>query len=154
MQNLSLEYPTMKKYLEILNQLGVWRVFEIWSSTVILPFWLYRKDFAATLKYFDVKDDEKYNKVDQEIICKCVGLTTRKPWLMRDRRCLRQALLAMKFLRKANLNPIIHFGVDIKTMSNPSLSAHCWVELNDLPVMNDILENMIVVHSFPTPSQL
>lgn len=143
----------MNKYIQIINDLGFWRFFEIWSATITLPFWLYKKDFEATLKYFDVKNDVKFSNIDQVLICKCVGLTTRKPWLMRDRRCLRQSLLAMKFLRKANLAPTINFGVDINSMSSPSLSAHCWVEINNHPVMNDIMEDMIVVYSASTPSQ-
>jgi len=150
---MSLEYLVVNKYLKIINQLGFLLVFEIWLATITLPFWLYKKDFAATLKYFDVNSDDKFKNIDQTLIYNCIGLTTKKPWLMRDRRCLRQGLLAMRFLKKASFEPTIHFGVDMNTMSSPSLSAHCWVEINNIPVMNDILEDMIIVHSVSTPSQ-
>lgn len=150
---MCLEYLAVNKYFKIMNQLGFLRFFEIWFATITVPFWLYKKDFASTLKYFDVKSDQRFDNIDQALICNCIVITTRKPWLMRDRRCLRQGLLAMRFLKKASFEPTIHFGVDINTMSSPSLSAHCWVEIKNTPVMNDILEEMIIVHSVPTPIQ-
>ncbi|TIX47863.1 MAG: lasso peptide biosynthesis B2 protein, partial [Mesorhizobium sp.] len=60
--------------------------------------------------------------------------------------CLREGLLAHRFLRLAGFDPDLRFGVDPQSMHAPRLSAHCWVCLDGRPVVSDSLPGMVEIY--------
>ncbi|HEX6000466.1 MAG TPA: lasso peptide biosynthesis B2 protein, partial [Hyphomicrobiaceae bacterium] len=77
-----------------------------------------------------------------------VKRATRRPWLMRDRPCLRQGLLAMRFLRLAGYRPVLHFAIDRTSVSRDVLSAHCWVSLDGEVLLNPATPSMVEILSY------
>jgi Transglutaminase-like superfamily len=132
-------------------KLGVLPNLEILLIARILPLLLYKRDLNATLKTIDVGSDLKFENVLPDIIRDRVMSVTRRPWLMRNRRCLRQGILGMRYLRKAGYNPVLKFGIDTRSVSKEKIAAHCWVELNGKPLINDIMDHMVVIHTVPEP---
>lgn len=88
----------------------------------------------------------------KEQIVALVQSVTRRPWVMRDRRCLRQGFLAYWCLRSGGHKPVIHFGIDAGSLKTERVRAHCWVTIDDKPVMSDRLNNMETVFVFPSTS--
>jgi hypothetical protein len=70
--------------------------------------------------------------------------TTRRPIFMRDRPCLRQGILAYRFMAAAGFNAQLHFGVDRTTRAS-SLKAHCWLVHNGQIVLNPPDSTMVPV---------
>ena len=101
---------------------------------------------AGTTGYVELKPAE---------IVRAVVRATRRPWLMRDRRCLRQGVLAFHFLTLAGHRPVLHFGVVPSTMSMPRPRAHCWVSVQDFIILNPPMEPMveILAHDGPMAEQ-
>jgi hypothetical protein len=56
----------------------------------------------------------------------------RRPWRMRGRRCLRQGLLTLHFLRLAGLPAVLNFAVYCRPSAREK--AHCWVTLHGQPL--------------------
>lgn len=81
-----------------------------------------------------------------DYILKRVRRTVRRPWLMRDRRCLREGLLACRFLTAAGHAPELHFGVDRASAKTPHLQAHCWVVKDGAVVLNPPDPNMVPIY--------
>lgn len=98
------------------------------------------------LTYTQVPRDDAWTGVTAHDIAHWVLRATRKPWLMRDRRCLRQGLLGTRFMRMAGHDAELHFGVDQKSLSEPAVSAHCWVVVDGVSVLNDIHEGMVPIY--------
>ena len=76
-------------------------------------------------------------------IARQIRKAVRKPYLMRDRPCLREGLLLFRFLTIAGYRVTLHFGVDRTSIDKKTMSAHCWVVLKDqtyLPPDNTIVE--------------
>lgn len=78
-------------------------------------------------------------------ILRRVRTSCRRPWLMRDRRCLREGLLAWRFLLAAGYRPRLHFGVDRTSVGQPRLAAHCWLSLDGEVVLNPPLPSHVEV---------
>jgi hypothetical protein len=114
----------------------------------VLPLLARRRDLNALLALTRVGGGEPYRGLAPSLIVRRVRLTTRRPWLMRDRPCLRQGLLAMRFLRLAGYRPVLHFGVDRTTVTRNVLSAHCWVTLDDEVLFNPATPTMVEILSF------
>jgi hypothetical protein len=64
---------------------------------------------------------------------------------MRDRRCLREGLLAYRFLRSAGYSPDLVFGVDPRSLDGPKPDAHCWIRLDGRDVFNPPKQPMTIV---------
>ncbi|MEO0543140.1 MAG: lasso peptide biosynthesis B2 protein [Pseudomonadota bacterium] len=120
--------------------------FTIWTAARYLPIWVIGRDFERVLSFFAVPPNNVFKGSDPKILCDYVVSSTKKPWFMRDRRCLRQGLLAMRFLRKAGCSPVLRFGIDTGSLSAERLSAHCWVEMDGDPIMNTQMDDMIVIY--------
>jgi len=75
--------------------------------------------------------------------------TTRHPWLMKDRTCLRQGLLAYRFLRAAGFQPELHFGIDSESLHASVLRAHCWVVMDGKIVVNPPTAKMVRIFRYP-----
>ena len=112
----------------------------------LLPFAVAFRDLSQILRLGDVKRFSLYEGTAPETIACAIHRATRKPWLMRNRRCLRQGLIGYRFLRKAGHEPELHFGVDVGSVERDKIDAHCWVVLDSKPVVNDILEGMVTIH--------
>lgn len=118
----------------------------IWWHARLLPAIVGNRDLTTVLRYTDVRPDPAFAGLPAEAIAGWVLAATRKPWLMRKRRCLRQGLLGMRFMRLAGHDPELHFGIDRRSLAEPAVAAHCWVVLAGRPVLNDILEDMEPLH--------
>jgi len=86
-----------------------------------------------------------YKGLTAHAIVKSCRKATRRPYFMADRPCLREGLMANRFLMLAGFNPSLHFGMDRTSLSAPTIAAHCWVVADDevmnapTPVMIEIL---------------
>lgn len=118
----------------------------IWWHARILPVIVGNRDLQSVLRYTDVPPDPAFAGLPAEAIAEWVMTATRRPWLMRNRRCLRQGLLGMRFMRLAGHDPELHFGIDRRSLAGPSVAAHCWIVLAGKPVLNDILADMEPLH--------
>ncbi|MEL6920621.1 MAG: lasso peptide biosynthesis B2 protein [Pseudomonadota bacterium] len=102
-----------------------------------LPAYVAKRNLQSILRYLDVEHEQRFDGIEPARIRAWVLRATRKPWLMRNRRCLRQGLLGTRFMLKAGHKPDLVFGVDPASLKAPSIEAHCWVELGGEPVLND-----------------
>lgn len=86
-----------------------------------------------------------YAGIPADVVIRRVRKACRRPVLMRDRPCLREGLLAYRFLRLAGFRPRLHFGVDRNSAAAPRLAAHCWVSLDGRVVLNPPLPSHVEV---------
>lgn len=78
-----------------------------------------------------------YRGLRTDYIVKHVLGVTRRPYLMRDRRCLRQGLLAYRFLKAAGYDIALHFGIDRTHLQADDMRAHCWVVHRGQVILNE-----------------
>ncbi len=118
----------------------------LWASARLMPVLIGHRSFEEVLKWAPLSAPTPYRGLSSAYIVASVNRTVRHPWLMRDRRCLREGLLAHRFLRFAGFDPDLRFGVDPKSMQAPRMSAHCWVCLDGRPVVSDSLPGMVQIY--------
>lgn len=118
----------------------------LWVNARLMPLVVGKRSFEAVLKQAPLRSSAPYRGLPSSYVVASVGRAVRRPWLMRDRRCLREGLLAHRFLRLAGFEPDLRFGVDPKSMDAPNLSAHCWVCLDGRPVVSDSLPGMVEIY--------
>lgn len=118
----------------------------LWASARLMPILVGCRSFESVLKLAPLSAPTPYRGLSSAYIVAAVNRTVRHPWLMRDRRCLREGLLAHRFLRFAGFDPDLRFGVDPKSMQAPRMSAHCWVCLDGRPVVSDSLPGMVQIY--------
>ena len=111
----------------------------------LLPVLAYRRDLKSLFAQADPPDRKPYAGLPSAYIIKRVRRTAHLPWLMRDRQCLREGVLAYRFLKLAGFEPEVHFGVDRTSVAKERLSAHCWVVLNGSIVLNPPAPSMIEI---------
>ena len=123
----------------------------LWLAARLLPFRVAHKPLQQVLGIAD-PSALRFPGLPHEYITARVMRTTRRPWLMRKRPCLRQGLLGCRFLAEAGYAPELHFGIDGDSIGTHRLSAHCWVCINGKPVLNDRINDMatILVHRVGT----
>lgn len=110
----------------------------LWLAARSLPWRVQGKSFEQILAMVSPKDGEvDYAGLPVEYISRRVRKSVRHPWLMRDRRCLREGLLGFEFMRRSGYSPELHFAVDPASVSTDRISAHCWVCLDGKPVLGD-----------------
>lgn len=80
-----------------------------------------------------------------ETIVAAIKRTSRRPWLMRDRRCLREGLLAYHYLSGAGYRPKLHFGVVPGTLDAQRPGAHCWIAVEGAVLLNPPDQGMIEI---------
>lgn len=120
---------------------------EMWLWARMLPFLCVKtKSFAGILTVSKVGSSRRYRGMAVTEIVGKAKRASRHPWLMRDRRCLREGILAYRFLTLADVPAKIHFGVDRTTVSSPKLEAHCWVTVDDQPVINPPAPTMVTIY--------
>ena len=118
----------------------------LWASARLMPALIAGRSFEDVLKWAPLASSTPYRGLPAAYIVAHVNRIVRHPWLMRDRRCLREGLLGFRFLRMAGLDPELRFGVDASSMNEPRLSAHCWVCLDGRPVVSDSLPGMVEIY--------
>lgn len=89
-----------------------------------------------------------YGELTTEDIVAAVKQTTSRPWRMRGRRCLREGLLAFRYLSLADHCPSIHFAVDPASLKTARARAHCWITVRGDTVMNPPDPSMIELFSY------
>ncbi|OQX30647.1 MAG: hypothetical protein B0D96_11365 [Candidatus Sedimenticola endophacoides] len=121
----------------------------LWLAARILPFRVGQRPLDRVLALAEPVRTGRFHGLPPGYISEHVLRTTRHPWLMRKRRCLRQGLLGYRFLAEAGFCPELHFGVDFRSLRTGDEKAHCWVSLDGVSVVNDRMENMstVLVHS-------
>ncbi|MCY6382616.1 lasso peptide biosynthesis B2 protein [Hoeflea prorocentri] len=119
---------------------------EIWLTARLLPLLLAGRDLTGSMRLADGGAWPRYADFDADFIARAVMRVTRRPWLMRERRCFRQGILGYRFLKKAGYRPELHFGIEAGSVETSKINAHCWVVLNGHPVVNDIMDDMIPIH--------
>lgn len=112
----------------------------------LLPAFVKRISLAETLRLATpLAGKTGYVELKPAEIVRAVVRATRRPWLMRDRRCLRQGVLAFHFLTLAGHRPVLHFGVVPSTISMPRPRAHCWVSVQGFIILNPPMEPMVEI---------
>jgi hypothetical protein len=108
----------------------------LWLSARLLPFRVRHRPLNEILTLLQPGNAQPYRGLPLAYIVKRICRTVRRPVLMRDRRCLREGLLAFQFLQAAGYKAELHFGIDTTTVATPDLQAHCWIVCNSETVLN------------------
>lgn len=116
----------------------------LWARLLPVLAWERKLDSLLALS-MPVSGTTPYRGLAADYIVRRVKKSTRRPWLMRDRPCLRDGVLALRFLRLAGYAPILHFGVDRESVTRDALSAHCWVALDRKTILNPPAPSMVEV---------
>ena len=89
-----------------------------------------------------------YRGVSAHEIIDAVRESTKRPWRMGGRRCLREGLLAFRFLRLAGHPAVLHFAIEPDSVAADSPSAHCWVTVAGVCVINPPSPTMKLLFSW------
>jgi hypothetical protein len=128
---------------------------DLWLAARSLPWRVSGKSFEQILAMASPEDRLDYAGLPVDYISRRVRKSVRRPWLMRDRRCLREGLLGFEFMRRSGYSPELHFAVDPASVSSDRISAHCWVCLDGKPVLGDRLGDQVTIfiHRSKTDAQ-
>jgi hypothetical protein len=86
-----------------------------------------------------------YRGLSEQEIVRLVRNRLHRPWRMRGRRCLREALLCFHFLRLAGVPAEVHFGVFVRARGREF--AHCWVVVSGRCVTSPPQDDYVLVHA-------
>lgn len=133
-----------------MKQAGLRR--RLWWEARFLPLRVLGRDFAGLLALANrpLRNVDAQGLPVTEIVA-AVVTATRRPWMMRNRRCLRQGLLAFRALHSAGHRPALHFGVDAAGLKDRGGVVHCWIVIGDEVVLNPPNPGMttVFIHSLP-----
>jgi hypothetical protein len=115
---------------------------------LLLPLLAVRRGLEPLLAFTRAGPAVPYAGLPPGYIVRRVRRATRRPWLMRDRPCLRQGLLAMRFLGLAGYRPVLHFAIDRTSVTRRVLAAHCWVSLDGEVLLNPATPSMIEILAY------
>ena len=120
---------------------------ELWLHARLLPIQVRDKPLQQALKLAQPTPRMLHFKnLSPAYIVKAVRRTTRRPWLMRDRRCFRQGLLTYRYLLHTGHQPQLHFGVEPDVVTSDKVKAHCWVTLDGQTVIGESDIPYIEIH--------
>lgn len=109
----------------------------LWVATRLLPACVGSSDLHSLLSLATPRAGQSaYRENSPAAIASAVKRAARRPWVMRDRRCLREGLLAFHYLSLAGHRPLLHFAVEPQSLSDRKMSAHCWVTVDEEVLMN------------------
>ena len=114
---------------------------EAWLFARLLPLRL-GHDLSAALALAEAAPG-RHLCAPPEAIAHLVGRVTRRPVLMRRRRCLRAGLTGFRMLRRAGHDPALHFALVPDSLGADRINAHCWVTLAGRPVIGDRTPEMV-----------
>lgn len=120
----------------------------LWLWARLIPLLAWKRDLGSLLALTKPGSRTPYQGFAAEYIARRVQKTTRHPRLMRDRPCLRQGVLALRFLQLAGFRPTLHFAVNRGSVKCDVLSAHCWVALDGRTILNPPSASMVEVLTF------
>jgi len=110
----------------------------------LLPFFVRKASLAEVIALATPAPDLRGSTpMDASTVVAAVKRATRRPWLMRNRRCLREGMLAFHYLSLAGHAPVLHFAVIASSMKTARPSAHCWIALDGETVLNPPAEPMV-----------
>ncbi len=118
----------------------------LWWAARLLPWRLSGKSFEELLAMASPGGRADYAGLPAEYISRRVRRTVRRPWLMRDRRCLREGLLGFEFLRRSGYAPELHFAVEPASISSDRIAALCWVCLDGKPIVGDRQGDQVTIY--------
>jgi len=118
----------------------------LWCEAKLLPFRVSPSRPLSWIESFANRSaGVRYPDLPPDYILNHVLKVTRRPYVMRDRRCLRQGLLAYRFLRAAGYEIELHFGIDQADSRGQDLSAHCWIVHDGRVLLNPPPADMPVI---------
>jgi hypothetical protein len=118
----------------------------LWCEAKSMPFRVRsNRPLSWVLRFASGSGRARYQGLQAEYVLKHILGATRRPYLMRDRRCLRQGLLAYRFLRAAGHDVELHFGVDQTRLQRVDMRAHCWIVQNGRAILNEPPEHIVPV---------
>ncbi|WP_425265687.1 lasso peptide biosynthesis B2 protein [Terrihabitans rhizophilus] len=117
----------------------------VWCEARSLPVRLRNRPLVDVLRIADSPPFIDLSGVPQHDLLNLVVRTTRRPWTMRHRRCLRQGVLGYRLLRAAGETPELVFGVDPSSIEAPIVRAHCWVVSRGEVVLNPPEPGLVTV---------
>jgi hypothetical protein len=124
---------------------------ELWSRARLLPFQLAARDtLEGILELAEPPPGRRrFVGLTAARVVRAVRRTLRHRLLMRDRPCLREGLLAYRFLAEAGYRPRLHFGVDPGIVASARTVAHCWVTLDGATVIGGSRTPFVEVLVYP-----
>ena len=123
----------------------------VWIWARLLPLLAYRRDLESLLALTAPPARTPYVGLAARQVTKRVKKLTRNVWFMRDRPCLRQGVLAYRFLKLAGFDPTLHFGVERESVAGSRLAAHCWIALDGQVVLNAPKPNIVEILTYEAP---
>ena len=122
---------------------------EVWLAARLLPILATHRSLDALLRLATPnRPSPRYAGIGSREIVEIVKRAARRPWVMRDRRCLREGLLAFRFLRLAGFHPELHFSIAPSSLSDSRPRAHCRVMLDGETILNPCPEPMVDLFSY------
>ena len=125
----------------------------LWFSARTLPARIAGRDFSEILADASSVPSNSWPRFPVPYIARAVRRVARWPILMRNNRCLRTGLVGFAALRRCGYEPRLHFSLDPKSMGQPSLSAHCWVTLDGVEVINVSIPGQVQIHVHAAPGK-
>jgi len=126
----------------------------VWISARTLPARIAGRDFSQILADASSVPSNSWPRFPVPYIARAVRRVARWPILMRNNRCLRTGLVGFAALRRCGYDPRLHFSVDPKSMGQASLSAHCWVTLDGVEVINARIPGQVQIHVHAGPGRV
>jgi len=121
----------------------------LWLAARLLPLYAARGSLEDLLAGATPQPGRRdYAEIDPAVIIAAVKRQGKGPWLMRNRRCLREGLLAFHYLALAGHAPRLHFGVVAASLRDVRPRAHCWLTLDGQPTMNPPQEPMVALFAY------
>jgi transglutaminase superfamily protein len=121
----------------------------LWISARLMPVFAKSAPIGELLRMATPNGESPaYAALDAGEIVASVKRVTRRPWRMRGRRCLREGLLAFRFLSLAGHRPLLHFAVEKETLRTDRPRAHCWISVGDEVLMNPPSPTMLELFAY------
>jgi hypothetical protein len=124
----------------------------LWIAARTLPARIAGREFSRILTDASSVPANSWPRFPVPFIARSVRRVARWPILMRNNRCLRTGLVGFAALRRCGYEPRLHFSVDPKSVGRPSLSAHCWVTLDGVEVINARIPGQVQIHVHAAPA--
>jgi len=124
----------------------------LWIAARTLPARIAGREFSQILSDVSAVPPHSWPRFPVSYIARSVRRAARWPILMRNNRCLRSGLVGFAALRRCGYEPRLHFSVDPKSIGRPSLSAHCWVTLDGVEVINARIPGQVQIHVHAAPA--
>jgi hypothetical protein len=124
----------------------------LWIAARTLPARIAGREFSQILSDVSAVPPNSWPRFPVSYIARSVRRAARWPILMRNNRCLRSGLVGFAALRRCGYEPRLHFSVDPKSIGRPSLSAHCWVTLDGVEVINARIPGQVQIHVHAAPA--